>query len=241
VTRLIRRERPLSWAEVEEHLGRLSAPVLRPGSGPALSFAEGPGAAPAPRPGPGPAPAPAAARPPAAATGAPPAPAAPAAAARPAGGGVAALGKLPGGWPSVLDAVKRAAPAAYVYLKSAACVGAGDGVIRLELASSFHREGLSGGGMKALVEGALSAAVGEPVRIQVSAGPGAGAAPAPAAAPAPRPGAPAPRPSSAPPAGAPPPPAGPTVQELADREPLVKAGLEIFKARLVGHKKAPAK
>ncbi|MEK7767047.1 MAG: hypothetical protein AAB368_12495, partial [bacterium] len=32
-----------------------------------------------------------------------------------------------------------------------------------------------------------------------------------------------------------------SIQDLADREPLVKAGLEIFKARLVGHKRAPAK
>ncbi|MEK7764701.1 MAG: DNA polymerase III subunit gamma/tau, partial [bacterium] len=152
VARLIRRERPLSWAEVEEHLAK-------PGGGAPL--------------------APVASR----ATILAPSGGTPANV--PSGGAVVPLANLPGGWSAVLDAVKRSAPAAYVYLKSAACTGAGPGVIRLETASGFHRQGLAGGGMKAAVEAALSAVVGEPVRLEVSGAASPRPAPPPTAGPPP--------------------------------------------------------
>jgi DNA polymerase-3 subunit gamma/tau len=221
VARLMRRERALSWGEVESVLSRIetglgSAPGRPAGSAPA-------GAPPAPtvpRPAPsGPAPSrPAPSR---------PAPSRPAPSASPSQGASvqrppAASGpsaaELAGLWPGLMEKLKTEHPGVHAYLMKARPVGFENGALVLEIASDFHRDGLSaGGGMKAGAEGFLSAEMGRPIRLAVRV---PAAAPRPAA-PSTAPGvAPVPRP------------------DWIEREPLVKTALDMFKARIVPQKNA---
>ncbi len=119
------------------------------------------------------------------------------------------LGDLARQWPQVLERLKTSEPAGQVYLKSARVVEVKDGTVMLEVGSQFHRQGLESGEIKVSVERALSELVGQRVSIAVcAAGPETGGAAKPVV------------------------PAQP-VPDWMEREPLVKAAMEIFKARFV--------
>jgi DNA polymerase-3 subunit gamma/tau len=139
-------------------------------------------------------------------------------------------------WPQILDRLKGAEPAAVAYLKGARCAGLRGNMLILEVASQFHRDGLESPGIRVSVENALSSLAGQKVAIDIKSGgaddatkgvgggPGGGKAPEMHTE------------GSRPADGkftVKPPPAPP---EWVEREPLIKAALEVFKARVVGLK-----
>jgi hypothetical protein len=123
----------------------------------------------------------------------------------------------------MIEKLKEIEPAALVYLKSARCTGARGTTLLLEVESHFQRQGLEGGEIKALVERALSSLAGYRIGIEVkpaaeSSVHGAASSAAPSSVP-----------SSAPPRAA----QTALSPDWVDREPLVKAALDIFKARFI--------
>lgn len=188
------------------------------------------------------------------------APPRPAGAAPVPGGDVIPAAAMAKRWPEVLDRLRGADPVVHGYLKGARCASSTDGVVHFETASPFHRQGLETGEMKSSVEGALSAIAGTAVSITVRS-PGESAAPVPArparaaevetparsgpaaVQPPARPATPASGPSGGPPpsAAVPAPAAGAPSPDWVDREPMVKAALDVFKGRLLDVKRPPAK
>ena len=160
MARLLRRERAVSWPEVEEALQRVNASLLAPDAVPGTRPA-----APAPAV---PRSIPASAEIPRAASGEtiPP----------------EAFGAR---WAEVLERLKGEAPSVVAYLRGVRCPGAEGDTVILETASAFHRQGLEAGEMRSTVEAALAAVAGRPVSLAVRAvvvAPPPGARPAGAAA-----------------------------------------------------------
>jgi len=232
VARLMRRERALSWAEVEAALakveGRGVAPVpptavsgagSQPVRAPATGGWSAPGgmttpAAPVVRP--------------AFVSTPPPAPSAPAAApavnppsaVSPTGGASGpGLAEISGKWPDILSKVKEASSASFMYLNAAKLVAVDGARLTLEIASGFHREGLMKGDAKKMVEDVLSRLLGGPVFLIIKSG---DVPPRPASSASPMP-VPAPVPVANP--------------DWVEKEPVVKAAMKIFRARIADVRK----
>jgi len=194
VARLMRRERALSWGEVEAALARVEAGI---GQGPAR-----PGGVPSA----GDIPRPTAALRPAGIQAGVPGPQAPA-------GPALSLAEVNRRWPELLEEIKRQHPAVHIYVMNSRVAAVEGGALVLEIASEFHRDGLTKGEMKAKAEGFLSAAFGRSIRL-VAREPVAPRAPVAA-----------------------PQVVSPARPDWVEREPLVKSALDIFKARIVPQKK----
>ena len=143
VARLLRRERAISWADVESRLKEIEGAITAGGGAAAAGpAAERVAAAEVPS-------------------------------AQDAGGGNAGrpalipLGEVIRRWAEFLERVKEESPVAHTYLRNTRPVAVESDMIILESDSEFHRQGLSGGDAKAAVEGVLGSIMGSRVRVSV--------------------------------------------------------------------------
>lgn len=238
IARLLRRERALAWSEVEAAIAGIAGtagmptppvPGIRPQAAPAPAFMPRPAAA-----------ADRAMPPPERTTqtvGGPAAPASPVPAA-PQAGLPAPMAELAAQWDQTLARIKAEDGSAYVHLLGSRCIGVEGRALLLEIPSDFNRKALQAGTVKGRIESLLTRLLGQSVTI---------AARMPSA---PAPGVPAPfRPASSAPASAPRPgEAGagpgaavlrtaPSLPDWVELEPLVKAAIGIFKARVLDVKR----
>ena len=220
MARLLRRERAVSWPEVEEALQRVNAALA--GGGAVLKAPAGPAPRSVFQPA-GPAVAPT--RPFQASAPLPPA----SSAGAPASGVSIQPDAFGARWAEVLERLKGDAPTVVAYLRGVRCLGAEGDTVILETASAFHRQGLEGGEMRSTVEAALSSVAGRAISLAVRA---AVVAPPPGLRPAGAASAVDPK-AAAPEAPAPPDP------DWVEREPLVKSTLDLFQARVVDRKRPP--
>ncbi len=218
LTRMLRRERPLAWEEVQAELDRLGSAMGLPVSAAPASEPRASAAPPlrtpahqnaAARPGAGPKP------------GLEAAAAAPRPAASDKGPAELPMEELAQWWPKALERLKFTAPTAYVYLKEVRVTGREGNKLLLVSNSAYHRQGLSSGEMKEAVEKALSDLAGESLMVEVRA-----------------PESRQSKPGANPDRGNPSPAENRFASQPAwlDHEPLVKASLEIFSARILERK-----
>jgi len=220
VARLMRRERALSWKEIEEQMAKLEGiaggTATVPPSGQVTAAKPDPVSVPlTPRP-----------------AAAPPIP----------------LADIQKRWPELLEKVRVYSPGTHAYIQSAKPVALEGGTLVLEVPNGFQREGLKGGDAKAKLEAALETALGARISVAVSEGKGGNGNPPPPARTEPAPGQARPAASGQPayarhPAGTPSVnPAAPlpaAAPDWVEDEPLVKSALKVFKARLIEAKRPP--
>jgi len=236
VARLMRRERSLSWAEVEAALAKAGGGIASPGVGETSPLrggtvppaSSGVSAVRSPSAGGWQAPAPAS-RPVAVAVPVSVTPAVPAdpagiaqvSAGTPAGAPAPGLADIFRKWPDILGQVKEASSASFMYLNAARPVGVDGARLTLELASAFQREGLQRGDAKKKAEEVLGHLLGGSVILVIKATDAPARPPSgPAAAPA---------------------PAAVGVPDWVEKEPVVKAAMKIFRARIAEVKPVQAK
>jgi len=216
VARLMRRERALSWAEVEAALARVEGRA----AGPAQPVSSG-GPVPVRMPSGGGWQAPATApRPPVAASPAPVRPVsspAPVAAEQAGGAPAPGLADIFRTWPEIIGKLKEKSSTGFMYLNAARPVGVDGARLTVEISPGFHLEGLQKPEMKKTVEDILGKLLGGSVVLVVKS----------LAAPVQSHPLPAPAPA----------PAGTGIPDWVEKEPVVKAAMKIFRARIADVKR----